>query len=65
MKSGIITIIDNNNIGNRLQNYALQEFLAKYGEVDTIKNIAQLNGKDKILLKFLKMKLKGNRYLLE
>ena len=54
MKSGIITIIDNNNIGNRLQNYALQEFLAKYGEVDTIKNIAQLNGKDKILLKFLK-----------
>ena len=54
MENGIITIIDNNNIGNRLQNYALQEFLAKYGNVVTIKNIAQLNGKDKILLKFLK-----------
>ena len=26
-KIGILTIIDNKNIGNRLQNFALQEFL--------------------------------------
>ena len=27
MKIGIVTIIDNDNYGNRLQNYALQETL--------------------------------------
>ena len=39
MKIGIITINDNNNYGNRLQNYALQKFLInelKIEKVDTI-----------------------------
>ncbi|WP_304153742.1 polysaccharide pyruvyl transferase family protein [Megamonas hypermegale] len=39
MKIGIITINDNNNYGNRLQNYALQEWLhckLKIDEVNTI-----------------------------
>lgn len=37
MKVAIITINDNNNYGNRLQNYALQSFLKKYiNNVDTI-----------------------------
>lgn len=35
MKIGIITIIDK-NYGNRLQNYAVQEVLKQYGEVETI-----------------------------
>ncbi|MGN1134032.1 MAG: polysaccharide pyruvyl transferase family protein [Oscillospiraceae bacterium] len=39
MKVGIVTIYDNMNMGNRLQNYALQEILLKYAdEVVTIKN---------------------------
>ncbi len=38
MKIGIVTIIDNNNYGNRLQNYALQQVLKKYGTVETIRN---------------------------
>lgn len=37
MKLAVITINDNNNYGNRLQNYALQEFLKKYvNNVNTI-----------------------------
>lgn len=41
MKIAINTIVDYNNYGNRLQNYALQEVLQKYGyEVETIKNFA-------------------------
>ncbi len=36
-KIGIVTIVDNSNYGNRLQNYALQEFMMKYGfECETI-----------------------------
>lgn len=39
MKIGISTIIDYENYGNRLQNYALQEVLVNLGhEVETIKN---------------------------
>lgn len=38
-KVGIITIIDNDNYGNRLQNYAMQEFLKENNvEAITIKN---------------------------
>ena len=45
-KIGIITINDNNNYGNRLQNYALQETLKKLGyEVETIKNNRYFNSK--------------------
>ena len=55
MKIGIVTINDDNNYGNRLQNYAVQEIIKKAGDVCyTLKNIPQLNGKDKMLLKFIK-----------
>lgn len=36
MKTGIITLMGN-NYGNRLQNYAVQELLAEYGDVYTVK----------------------------
>lgn len=56
---GVITINDNNNYGNRLQNYAVQEVLKKHGyEAITIKNIPQLNNKYKIPLRFIKYILK-------
>ena len=43
-KIGIITINDDNNYGNRLQNYALQQFLVKHGhDPITIKNSYLLN----------------------
>lgn len=39
MKAGILTIYDTENLGNRLQNYALQQTLLQYAdEVVTIKN---------------------------
>ena len=39
MKVGIVTVFDNNNQGNRLQNYALQQVLLRYAdEVVTMKN---------------------------
>ena len=45
-KVGIVTIIDNNNYGNRLQNYALQETLKKLDyDVYTIKNNRFFNSK--------------------
>ncbi len=64
MKSiGIITIIDNNNCGNRLQNYALQEVLKKYcDDVFTIKNENFLNWNEKYykgLLRFINKKIKS------
>lgn len=49
-KIGIVTIIDNDNYGNRLQNYALQETIKKYGfKVTTLNNYARLNNKEKII----------------
>lgn len=42
---GILTINDNDNYGNRLQNYALQEFLKKFNlNSETITNIPGLYG---------------------
>lgn len=38
MKFGILTINSKDNYGNRLQNYALQKQLEKYGKTKTIKN---------------------------
>ena len=75
MKIGIITKVDNNNYGNRLQNYACQEVLRKNNlEVETLKNIAQLNNdqdtKLKNMLKRIKhilikplLKLSDKRYM--
>ena len=52
-KIGIITISDNNNYGNRLQNYALQKFLERYCYVDTL-----WNNKDYSLKYIIKEKIK-------
>lgn len=50
MKVGIITIYDNENLGNRLQNYALQQVLLRYvDDVVTIKNKYKLDNKLKNL----------------
>lgn len=55
MKIGIITITEGTNIGNRLQNYAVQEFLKKQGDIkpETIKNY----GSSKILKREIWLKL--------
>ncbi|MGM9661064.1 MAG: polysaccharide pyruvyl transferase family protein [Faecousia sp.] len=43
MKVGIVTIYDTENMGNRLQNYALQRALSRYAdEVVTVKNKPKL-----------------------
>ncbi len=55
MKIGIVTIIDNNNYGNRLQNYAVQEYLKKYNiEAITLKNDYHLNSKKGFIINFAK-----------
>lgn len=49
MKLGIVTIFDNNNHGNRLQNYALQQVLLRYAdEVVTMKNKPWYSKKSRI-----------------
>ncbi len=62
-KIGIITIVDNNNCGNRLQNYALQEILKKLGnDVYTLKNETFLNWNEKYYvgkLRFLNKRIKS------
>lgn len=55
-KCGIITMIDNENCGNRLQNYALQEVLKQYNyDVYTIKNEKLLNWNDRYLYSLLRV----------
>lgn len=52
---GIITINDNNNYGNRLQNYAVQQILKKIDiEPITLKNEPATNTKNKYLLRKIK-----------
>lgn len=54
-KIGIVTIIDNENCGNRLQNYALQETLKKLEfDVYTLKNDKLLNSKEHFFINYLK-----------
>lgn len=54
-KVGIVTIIDNNNYGNRLQNYAVQTVLNRMNiENETIKNTAVFNEKKHFLLRKIK-----------
>ena len=50
LKIGIITIIDNNNYGNRLQNYATQEIIKKINlNVITIKNKRWTNNNHSVI----------------
>lgn len=68
MKIGIATINDNNNYGNRLQNYATQQgikkILAEDIEIYTIKNEAVINKKVNIIeymlryIKYIQIKVK-------
>ena len=51
---GIITIIDNNNFGNRLQNYALYNYLRNITTTTTIQNEAFSNSKKHYFLRRLK-----------
>lgn len=55
MKVGIITIIDNDNYGNRLQNYATTSFLKQMDiEVETIRNDARFNSKSRFVVNKIK-----------
>lgn len=46
-KVGIISLYGNNNYGNKLQNYAVQETIKKYGyKVENIINVPCLNNKE-------------------
>ena len=46
-KVGLVTIYDEDNYGNRLQNYAVQRIIEKLGfEVETIRNINIVDGVD-------------------
>lgn len=67
-KLAILTINDDGNLGNRLQNYATQETLKKYNvEVETIQNQKGIVGKGyikikKLVKKILIVKPKFKRY---
>lgn len=61
MKIAINTIIDYNNYGNRLQNYALQETLKKQGhEVETIRNYYDIS--ETLPLKFFNLIKRGELF---
>lgn len=54
-KAMLITLYGEYNYGNRLQNYAVSEYLKKYEiETTTVKNNAILNRNDKYILRYLK-----------
>lgn len=62
MRIGIITINDDNNYGNRLQNYAIQEVMCKQGiDVVTLKNNPILNIKKYFLLRYIKFKISTSK----
>ena len=66
-KIGIATINDDNNYGNRLQNYAVQQIIKKVNndyEVETIKNSSFLNKKENNLIKGCINKIKFIKYLI-
>ena len=57
MNIGIVTINDNNNFGNRLQNYALQYYIQKINSnfnVVTLKNDDFSNTKNHFILRVIK-----------
>lgn len=51
MKIGLVTILDYNNYGNRLQNYAVQQIILSFDSgIETIKVISNIEKKSKICL---------------
>lgn len=66
-RAGILTINDNNNYGNRLQNYAVQTILKNQYNLDvkTIINNTAINKKEKMTLRiFLKKSYRKLKYLI-
>lgn len=60
-KAAIVTIIDNDNYGNRLQNYAVQKIIESLGyEAETLKNDITINTKKKFIIRLAKFVL--NRF---
>lgn len=60
-KIGLVTILDFDNYGNRLQNYATQLFFRELGyDVITLLNCPLTNSKDFLLLRYLKWRLRNN-----
>lgn len=65
LKNAIITITDRNNYGNRLQNYALQRILEKYGKsCSLVENVSlSIYGRIKRnIRKFVSLKFPGFSY---
>lgn len=61
-KVGIVTINDNNNYGNRLQNYSMQQVMEKLNVCSTtLKNNSYINTKNNYLLRIIKNSI---RYIL-
>ncbi len=59
-KVGIVTINDNNNYGNRLQNYAVQKKIQSLDcDSITLKNHVTINSKDKFFIRVIKFILKN------
>ena len=57
-KVGIVTIYDNSNFGNRLQNYATQECIKKLGfEPVTLKNLRRCNEKPRNFIGKIKLSI--------
>ena len=66
MKAGIITIIDNNNYGNRLQNYAVQEYLKKKNiDTSTLKNVEELNFRKNFIYRIIKYTYRAIKHFLK
>ena len=58
-KVGIVTINDNNNYGNRLQNYAVKKKIQSLDcDSITLKNHVTINSKDKFFIRVIKFILK-------
>lgn len=61
-KIGIITVNDNDNYGNRLQNYAVQFILEKNNMKSiTLKNNSTLNSRNNFILRIIKFVLKKKK----
>ena len=60
-KIGIVTINDNNNYRNRLQNYVVQHILKQYEDVNVhnVLNKVHFNRKQKNILEYIIKKLKS------
>ena len=63
MKAGIVTIKDDTNYGNKLQNYAVQVFLQKNNiKSKTIKNVPNTNNKESNKINYNRKRLKNFIY---